>query len=284
MPEKTPVWHCGRFELKFDLPAIMAIINVTPDSFSGDGLAGSREAALRQGEAAIREGATILDLGGESTRPGSESVSVQEELDRVIPALEALVGLGVPVSVDTLKPEVMRAAIAAGAAIINDINALQAPGAEALVAASNVGICLMHMQGVPRSMQSDPQYEEVVSEVDQFLRERCASLLARGVAEARLCIDPGFGFGKTLEHNLSLFRALPTLCDGRWSVLVGVSRKTMLGTLTGRAVSERAMASASAAVLAAQRGAAVLRVHDVAATRDALNIWAAIERGRINAY
>ncbi|WP_018608946.1 dihydropteroate synthase [Uliginosibacterium gangwonense] len=278
------LWRCGRYTLSFDVPAIMAIINVTPDSFSGDGLSGSRDAAMCQGEAAIREGAAILDLGGESTRPGSESVPVQEELDRVMPALEALVSLGVPVSVDTVKPEVMQAAIRAGAAIINDINALRAPGAEQLVAQSDVGVCLMHMQGAPRSMQVAPQYQDVVKEVEAFLQERCAALMAQGVAADRLCVDPGFGFGKTLEHNLQLFKALPELCARRWPVLVGVSRKTMLGKLTGRDVNQRVFAGATAAVLAAQRGAAILRVHDVAATRDALSVWAAIERDRINAY
>lgn len=279
-----PMWQCGRYTLKFDVPAIMAIINVTPDSFSGDGLAGSRDAALRQGEVAIKEGAAILDLGGESTRPGSESVPLQEELDRVMPALEALVSLGVPVSVDTVKPELMQAAIQAGAAIINDINALRAPGAEQVVAQSDVGVCLMHMQGAPRSMQLAPQYENVVKEVDSFLQERCRALMEQGVAAERLCVDPGFGFGKTLDHNLQLFKALPDLCARRWPVLVGVSRKTMLGKLTGRDVSQRVFAGTTAAVLAAQRGAAILRVHDVAATRDALSVWAAIERDRINAY
>lgn len=278
------VWHCGPYRLRLDKPLIMAIINLTPDSFSGDGLAGSVDGALRRAEQALRDGAQILDLGGESSRPGSEPVSVDEELSRVIPAVEALSRLGVPVSVDSVKPEVMSAAIAAGASIINDINALRAPGAVEAVAASQAGVCLMHMQGEPRSMQLAPVYADVVAEVDAFLCERLACLEAAGVVRRRLMLDPGFGFGKTLEHNLALFRALPVLGRHGLPLLVGVSRKRMLGELTGRSVGERMPAGIAAAVLAAQRGAAVLRVHDVAATRDALAVWAAIDRDQLGIY
>lgn len=279
-----PIWRCGRHVLTFKLPLIMAIINLTPDSFSGDGLAGSVEAAKHQAERALAEGAGILDLGGESSRPGSGSVSVQEELDRVIPAVEATVAFGVPVSVDTVKPEVMRAAIAAGATIINDINALREPGAIEAVAASDAGVCLMHMQGQPRTMQAAPGYADVYADVEAFLLERAGALKAAGVDASRICLDPGFGFGKTLEHNLSLFRDLPRLKAQGYPLLVGVSRKTMLGGLTGRPVNERIIASVTAAVLAAQRGADIIRVHDVAATRDALAVWAGIDRETIGAY
>ncbi|KAF7598441.1 MAG: dihydropteroate synthase [Candidatus Dactylopiibacterium carminicum] len=272
-----PIWQCGRFRLSFERPAIMAIINVTPDSFSGDGLSGNVDAALRQAEQALSEGASILDVGGESTRPGSAAVSEAEELARVIPVVEALARLGVPVSVDTLKPAVMRESIRAGAAIINDINALREPGALEAVAASDAGVCLMHMQGEPRTMQQAPVYGDVVADVDAFLQTHAAAVLRAGVAAERICLDPGFGFGKTLAHNLALFRALPRFVAQPYPVLVGVSRKSMLGALTGREVGQRMPASITAAVLAAQRGAAILRVHDVAATRDALTVWAAID-------
>ncbi|MDO6386846.1 dihydropteroate synthase [Uliginosibacterium sp. 31-12] len=284
MDAVSRTWLCGKFRLNLDLPMIMAIINMTPDSFSGDGLSGSVGAALRQAEKALRDGAGILDVGGESTRPGAEAVGEQEELDRVIPVLEALVALDVPVSVDTLKPAVMRAAIAAGVAIVNDINALRAPGAVEAVAASSAGVCLMHMQGEPRSMQEAPAYTEVVDEVEAFLLQRLAVLEASGVVAARIALDPGFGFGKTLAHNLELFRSLPRLAAHGLPLLVGVSRKRMLGDITGRAVDQRMPAAITAAALAAQRGAAILRVHDVAATRDALAMWVAIDADRLSAY
>lgn len=284
MEENVPVWQCGAYRLTFDLPLIMAIINVTPDSFSGDGLAGSVEAALRRAEEAMGQGARILDVGGESSRPGSESVSLDEELSRVVPVIEALASLGLPVSVDTVKPEVMRAAIAAGASIINDINALRAPGAVQAVADSKAGVCLMHMQGEPRSMQSAPVYENACDEVETFLVDRVAALETAGIVRERIVLDPGFGFGKTLDHNLELFRGLPSLACRGYPLLVGVSRKRMLGDLTGRQVHERMPAAIVAAVLAAQRGASVLRVHDVAATRDALAVWAAIDQECLDVY
>lgn len=256
----------------------MAILNVTPDSFSGDGRAGvAPDEVLLLAERALEQGADILDIGGESTRPGAAPVSVEEELARVVPVVERLHGLGVPLSVDTMKPEVMRAAIAAGCDLINDIQALRSPGALEAVAGTDVGVCLMHMQGEPRTMQAAPQYADVAAEVEAFLHARTTTLMAAGVRRERILLDPGFGFGKTLEHNLDLFRALPRLSAGL-PVLVGVSRKTMLGQITGRAVGDRMVASAAAALLAAQRGAAILRVHDVAATRDALAVLNAIER------
>lgn len=284
MSFSLPSWHCGRFTVGGDLPVIMAIINVTPDSFSGDGLAGAVDLAVRRAEQALAEGAGILDIGGESSRPGAASISLDDELERVIPVVQALVGLGVPVSVDTVKPGVMRAAIQAGASIINDINALRAPEAMAAVAESDVGVCLMHMQGEPRSMQQAPRYDDIVPEVDSFLLEQARQLEVLGVDRSRIALDPGFGFGKSLTHNLQLFRGMPDLGARAYPLLVGVSRKSMLGAVTGRAVSERLPASIVAAVLAAQRGAAVLRVHDVAATRDALAVWAAIEQDRLGVY
>jgi dihydropteroate synthase len=268
---------CGVHRLDLSRPAIMAIVNLTVDSFSGDGLAGAGlDKVMARAEAAVEAGAAILDVGGESTRPGAELVSEDEELARVLPAVERLTPLGVPISVDTLKPAVMRAVIAAGAAMINDINGFRASGAMEAMAGSRVGLCVMHMQGTPRSMQAAPRYGDVVAEVDGFLRERVAALVAAGVAPERICIDPGFGFGKTLEHNLALLRALPSLALHGRPLLVGMSRKSMLGALTGRPVEERVHASVAAALLAVERGARIVRVHDVAATRDALRLWEAV--------
>ena len=255
----------------------MAIINVTPDSFSGDGLSICVDAATRRAEQALREGASILDIGGESTRPGSEVVPLKDELARVIPVVRALASFGVPISVDTVKPEVMAEAIAAGASIVNDINALRAPGAIEVVAQSSAGVCLMHMQGEPRSMQQQPFYQDVTQEVADFLADRLAAVVSSGISSDRIMLDPGFGFGKTLEHNLELFRALPKFSELGMPLLVGVSRKSMLGEITGRPVNERVAATVAASVLAVQRGASCLRVHDVGATRDALAVWQAVE-------
>lgn len=271
------VLRCGRFTLATDQPRIMAILNVTPDSFSGDGLAHRRDAVLVQAEQAVRDGAHMLDVGGESSRPGAEPVSEQEEMDRVLPAIEALAAWDVPVSVDTVKPAVMRAAIAAGASMINDINALRSEGALAAIAGSAVGICLMHMQGEPRTMQRAPEYVDVVTEVRAALAERAAAARAGGVAPERIMLDPGFGFGKTLAHNLALFRALGSLST-EFPVLAGVSRKSMLGAITGQPVGGRAVASAVAAALAIQAGACWVRVHDVSATRDALAVLRAVSQ------
>lgn len=271
------VLKCGRFHIALDRPRIMAIINVTPDSFSGDGLGHDVAAALRRAEQAVAAGAHLLDLGGESSRPGSESVSEQEELDRVIPLVERLADWPVPVSVDTVKPGVMRAALAAGASLINDINAFRAPGAVDAVLGSDAALCVMHMQGEPRSMQSDPCYADVVSDVLHFLDDHVRRLLERGVDAERILLDPGFGFGKTLEHNLELMRAMDRFVATGLPVLIGVSRKSMLGAITGRPTSERMAASVAAALIAVQRGARIVRVHDVAQTRDALAVWEAVE-------
>ena len=248
----------------------MGIVNVTPDSFSDGGRSSFQ--ALDHARRLIDEGAEWLDIGGESTRPGAQAVSEQEELDRVLPVLEGLQGCGVPVSVDTMKPTVMRAALAAGAAMINDVRALQSPGAIDAVKNSDCAICLMHMQGEPRRMQDAPQYSDVLAEVYDFLAARLAVCEAAGITRDRLCIDPGFGFGKTLEHNLTLLRGLPRLAELA-PVLVGVSRKRMIGEITGRPVEERLAGSLAAALRAVENGATIVRVHDVAATVDALKIW-----------
>lgn len=270
--------RCGKFVLEGDRPLVMGIVNLTPDSFSGDGLPADTAKAVAHAYAQIGAGAEMLDLGAESSRPGAVPTSLTDELDRLLPVLESLRDCGVPVSVDTYKPEVMRAALAAGADMINDINALREPGALAAVAGSDCGICLMHMQGQPLTMQQAPVYQDVVAEVRQFLAARVDACRAAGIAAERLVLDPGFGFGKTLTHNLALFREMADLAIEGLPLLVGVSRKTMLGAITGRPVGERLAAGLAAAVLAAERGAAILRVHDVAATRDALQVWQAINR------
>jgi len=251
----------------------MGIVNVTPDSFSDGGQHLSLSAAIAHAHQLIAEGADILDIGGESTRPGAAEVSVAEELARVIPVLEALREVSIPISIDTFKPEVMRAAIAAGASLVNDVNALQAEGALQVLAQSNLAVCLMHKQGSPQTMQQRPTYQNVVSEVSDFLRARIAACEAAGISRARIVLDPGFGFGKTVEHNFALLRELQSLCALGLPVLAGLSRKSMLGTVTGREVGERMAASVAAAVLAVQRGAAIVRVHDVRETVDALKIF-----------
>lgn len=254
----------------------MGIVNLTPDSFSGDGLAASAAQAIAHARAQIAAGADILDLGAESSRPGAIPTPLDEELNRLLPVLEALADCGVPISVDTYKPEVMRAALAAGAAMINDIYALRMPGAVEAVADADCAICLMHMQGEPLTMQQAPVYGDVVAEVRDFLAGRVAALAAAGIARERIVLDPGFCFGKTLEHNLELLRRLPeTTVDGL-PVLAGLSRKSMLGAITGRPVEERLPASLAAALLALAGGARILRAHDVAATRDALAVWSAV--------
>ncbi|NMF88678.1 dihydropteroate synthase [Aromatoleum petrolei] len=273
------VLKCGRFDLDLERPRIMAIINTTPDSFSGDGLGHDLDAALRRCESAVAAGAHILDIGGESTRPGSDSVSEQEELDRVIPLVERLAGWPVPVSIDTVKPAVMRASLAAGGSLINDINGFRAPGAIEAVRDSDAALCVMHMQGEPRSMQAAPRYDDVVGEVVDFLLRQVHALEVQGVAKARILLDPGFGFGKTLEHNLALMRALDHFLETGYPLLIGVSRKSMLGAITGRGVDERTTASVAAALVAIERGARIVRVHDVAATRDAVAVWEAVQFG-----
>lgn len=251
----------------------MGIVNVTPDSFSDGGRCLDAAQAIAQARQLVGEGADLLDIGGESSRPGAQSVSVEEELRRVLPVVEALAGDGIPLSVDTVKPEVMRRAAAAGAAMINDIAALRLPGALEAAAASDAAVCLMHMQGEPHTMQADPRYGDVVAEVRSFLAQRVAAALAAGIAPERIVVDPGFGFGKRLEHNLALLRQLERFADLGACVLAGLSRKSMLGEMTGRKVSQREAASVAAALIAVKNGARILRVHDVAATRDALTIW-----------
>lgn len=269
------ILRCGRFRLELTRPLIMGVVNVTPDSFSDGGRYASRDAAVAHAERLVAEGADLLDIGGESSRPGADPVAVAAELDRVLPVVEAVAALGVPVSVDTVKPEVMRAAIGAGAAMINDINALRAPGAVEALAPAGVGVCLMHMQGEPRTMQQDPRYQDVVAEVMAFLAGRVAVLAAAGVGRDRVVVDPGFGFGKTFEHNLALLGRLPAFRALGVPLLAGMSRKSMLGKITGRETGERLHASVAAAMWAAEHGAAIVRVHDVAATRDALAVLAA---------
>jgi dihydropteroate synthase len=273
-----PLWHCGPYRIDLSTPRIMGIVNVTPDSFSDGGRFFDPGAALAQARRLVGEGADILDIGGESTRPGAPEVDIEEELRRVMPLIEALRGAGVPISVDTSKPEVMRAAVAAGATIINDVFALRMPGAVEAVAASDCGVVLMHMQGTPRTMQAAPHYADVVAEVGTFLRGRSEVLQAAGVARERIVLDPGFGFGKTPAHNWTLLARLARIEVGGAPLLVGTSRKSMLGQVTGRAVTERLAASVAAALIAVQRGASILRVHDVAATRDALAVLRAIEQ------
>ena len=258
-------------------PLIMGIVNVTPDSFSDGGQHATRDTALAHALHLIEEGADLLDIGGESTRPGAAAVPQAEEIERVVPLIAALAGKGVPLSVDTSKPEVMRAALEAGAAIVNDVYALRATGAVEAVAASGCGVVLMHMQGVPRTMQVAPRYEDVVTEVLAFLKERLLVLGGRGITSDRVAVDPGFGFGKTVEHNFTLLRELERFAALGCPVLAGLSRKSMLGAATGRGVAERAVASVVGAVLAVERGARIVRVHDVAATCDGLRVWDAMK-------
>jgi len=269
--------RCGRFTLELNRPLIMGVLNVTPDSFSDGGRFVQVAAATAHAHELAQQGADLLDIGGESTRPGARPVPAPEELERVLPVLSALRGLDLPLSVDTRKPEVMRAALAAGASMINDIDALQSEAALEAVAASDCAVCLMHKQGDPQSMQQDPYYVDVVHEVREFLARRVAMCEARGISRSRIVIDPGFGFGKRPDHNLTLLRNLPALSNLGIPLLVGLSRKSTLGRITGQPVDGRTAASVAAAVLAVQRGAAIVRVHDVAATRDALRILSAVD-------
>lgn len=275
-------WVCGNRMLDLSKPLIMGIVNVTPDSFSDGGQHNSASAAVAHAMKLVADGADILDIGGESTRPGAQDVSVNEELDRVLPVVEKLAQTGAVISVDTSKPEVMKQAVKAGAHIINDIRALQLPGAIEVAADSNAGICLMHMQGAPRTMQQAPHYENLLSEVESFLLERARQCEAVGIARDRLCLDYGFGFGKTVEQNFSLLANTGYFCRLPYPILVGVSRKSSLGAVTGRDVNGRMVASVAAALYAVQEGAHILRVHDVAATRDAITIWLTAKRQAIN--
>jgi dihydropteroate synthase len=251
----------------------MGIVNVTADSFSDGGRFLDPGWAIDHGMKLFDEGAGMVDVGGESTRPGAPPVPAAVELKRVLPVVEGLARQGVPVSVDTMKPEVMRAAIGAGASVVNDVNAFRAPGAIEAVAGSTAGVVVMHMQGTPATMQQEPRYDDVVSEVAAFLRERAAELERAGIARERIVLDPGFGFGKNLEHNRALFRGLPKIASLGYRVLAGVSRKRMIGDFTGREVGERVVGSVAAALLAVQNGASLVRVHDVRETVDALKVW-----------
>lgn len=277
---ETKMLRLGALNIR--TPAVMGILNVTPDSFSDGGRFDDPQVALRQAAEMAQAGAAIIDIGGESTRPGAENVSEQQELDRVLPIIESVQSVtDVPISVDTSKPGVMRAAVAAGASMINDVASLRADGA--LVAAAELGVpvCLMHMRGEPRTMQDDPRYDDVVAEVASFLESRIEACVAAGISEERIVVDPGFGFGKTRDHNVELLANLRQLRVRERPVLVGVSRKSTLGELTGRAVDERMPASIAAAVIAVLQGADIIRAHDVRETVDALTVAQTVmEKGR----
>jgi dihydropteroate synthase len=281
MFDTVPTLDCHGRALKLDRPRICGILNLTDDSFSGDGLRGDVDAAVAQGVAMVEQGADMLDVGAESTRPGAGPVDAEAEIARLVPVVGALAKrVEVPISVDTSKPAVMRAAVAAGAGLINDVCALRHEGALDAVAELGVPLCLMHMQGEPRTMQDAPHYDDVVGEVHRFLAERVFACEMAGIDKRRVLVDPGFGFGKTLEHNLALLRALDRFRDLAAGVFVGLSRKAMIGTLTTRGSgAARAAGSAAAAMIAVQRGAMVVRVHDVAATCDALAVWHAVHGG-----
>jgi len=269
--------RCGPYTLDLATPVVMGVLNITPDSFSDGGRFADSATALDHALRMIEEGAALIDIGGESTRPGAQAVDAEEEIRRVVPVIAALAARArVPISIDTSKPAVMSAAVRAGATLINDVRALREPGALEAAAASGAAICLMHMQGEPRTMQADPRYGDVVAEVRDFLRERAEACRAAGVAQDRLVIDPGIGFGKRLEHNLALLAGLPALVALGWPVLVGVSRKSMLGALLGREVDERVAGGVAMATAAALSGASIVRTHDVAPTVDAIKVAEAL--------
>ncbi len=273
-------FHFGRFDFALDgegaKTLVMGILNITPDSFSDGGQFQSLDIALSRAEQMVGDGVDIIDIGGESSRPGAPSLLLQDELRRVMPALLALRGCAKPISIDTYKPEVMRAAIAAGADMINDINGFRAPGALAAVLDSDCALCIMHMQSAPQTMQVKPTYHDVVREVIDFLRERVDTMTAAGIDARRLCIDPGFGFGKTVEHNYALLRAGAQIsAELGLPLLAGLSRKSMIGAVTGRPVDQRLAGSLAAALAAVAHGAKIVRVHDVAETVDALKVWQA---------
>lgn len=271
-------WQAGRFTLSLERPLVMGIVNVTPDSFSDGGQHANARQALQHARLLIDEGADILDVGGESSRPGSPRLTHAQEWARIGPVLEEVVRWNVPVSVDTYQPETMRRALDLGVDIINDIHALQRPGGLEAVAGSTAGVCLMHMQGDPESMQQSPHYADVLAEVRDFLLARAAAAEAAGIARSRIALDPGFGFGKTLDHNLTLAKRLPEIAQSGYPLLIGVSRKSMIGALTGREVSARLAGSLAAAMVCVAGGADIVRVHDVAPTVDALKVWCALDR------
>jgi dihydropteroate synthase len=273
----SPLLRCGRFELTLERPLVMGVLNLTPDSFSDGGRWPDADAAIAHAMAMIDDGVDLLDLGAESTRPGAPTVPADLELSRLAPVIRALAGCGRPLSVDTRKPQVMRAVLDLGVDMINDVSGFADPQAIAAVSASQAACCVMHMLGQPLTMQQDPVYRDVVSEVCQMLADRAAALQSAGIERSRIVIDPGIGFGKTLEHNLALLADLPRLGALGWPVLVGVSRKSMLGALTGRAVDRRLPASLAAMLAAVVGGAQIVRVHDVPETVDALRVWRAIQ-------
>jgi len=283
MSEKqiTPVaWSCGRFLFDWNqrtAPVVMGILNLTPDSFSDGGSFTGRDEALRHAERMMAQGAEMIDVGGESSRPGSEPLSLQEELDRVMPILEALKDAPVAISLDTYKAKVMKAAVELGIDCINDIWAFRQPHAIEAIAKSSCGVMLMHMQKDPQTMQFDPHYKDVVSEVNGFLMERCVTLEDEGITRERLAIDPGFGFGKTVQHNMAMLARFKIFCQHGLPVVAGISRKSSLGAVTGRDVEHRITASVAAALMAIERGAKIVRVHDVAETMDAVKIWSATQ-------
>jgi dihydropteroate synthase len=284
--KQPATWRCGRFLFELgqrqanrERPLVMGILNATPDSFSDGGRFHAKDDAVRQAESMIAAGVDLIDIGGESTKPGAIPVSLQEELDRVLPIIEALKDCGVALSIDTYKAETMRQALLAGVDCVNDIWALRQGGAEQVVLdptlARNCGIVLMHMQCDPITMQLNPNYVNVVGEVNAFLMGRTQTLMEQGIAAERIAIDPGFGFGKSLEHNLTMLQEFSKFTQNGHPVLAGISRKSMLGKITGREVGDRLIPSVAAAVLAAERGASIVRVHDVPETIDALTLWAA---------
>src|SRR5690606_5616184 len=269
--------NCGRFELDLRRPLVMGIPNVTPDSFSDGTGELSLQRVLERAHQMVEDGADMLDIGGESTRPGADPVPLQEELDRVLPLVEALHGLNIPLSVDTFKPAVMAAALKSGADMINDIRALREPGAVEAVKDSDCGLCIMHMQGEPRTMQVNPHYDDVVAEVRQFLEARAQSMVEAGISPQRIVLDPGFGFGKTVGQNYTMLRRLDQMRVGDYTWLLGFSRKSMLGHVVGREPGERLAASLAAALYGMEMGGHILRVHDVAETVDAVKIWRTIK-------
>jgi len=282
MFDLSPTIDCRGRLLRLDQPRIAGIVNVTPDSFSDGGAFLDPQRAIAHALQLVAEGADLLDVGGESTRPGANEVAADEEIARVVPVIEALAKqTTVPIAIDTSKPEVMRAAVAAGAGMINDVYALRRDGALEAAASLGVPVCLMHMQGEPRTMQEAPQYFEVVEEVKRFLADRIFACELGGIERKRIVVDPGFGFGKTLEHNLALLRGLAQIAGLGVPVLVGLSRKGMIGALTGRGLDDRVAGSVAAALIAVQNGALLVRVHDVAATRDALAVWQGVASGAV---
>ena len=279
--EMPTTWRCGRFLFDFtkrQYPIVMGILNATPDSFSDGGMFRTSQDAIAQAERMIANGVDLIDIGGESTRPGAEPVALQEELDRVLPVIEALKNCGVALSIDTYKAETMRQALHAGVDCVNDVWALRQEGAvNAVLENSNCGIVLMHMQRDPLTMQFDPEYQDVIAEVSLFLQERAQALIAVGVNANRIALDPGFGFGKSLEHNLNMLKNFAAFSSLGFPVLAGISRKSMLGKLTGKDTNERIAPSVAAAIMAADRGARIVRVHDVPETVDAFKLWGAIQ-------